>query len=1239
MFVDTDYTVELIRQNGQELGLVISQLVNQDGTNGLIVSDISKTSPAAGKIRVGDIILEVNGVCLRQMKYADAVYRIKTAGEVVRLGLSRSMNKKQIWQNSFTSLPALGKQNRALGVNARTKKVYAQSMDNLGGLGVELVSRIFVKSVDEGGLGEKFGLREGDRLVSLNGISAAHLSLVDTANMLRRQHPVLTVARDSESSDLQANSWCTVGDYPVHVPQHAPLITDGKSWSRRFRSPRLKCESSGDVSSRQKNGDVHFSSFRDFDSRVSVSADERPQRRSVHEMPRFPPSESDSDMRSIFVSDPNLFQLQSQPGHLHEAAELWASDSSDGRSTYCPSTDTLERNYVEKELPDDISKTHIKPIKKRQVLFRVDPNRGTGLSLVGGNLSGVFIADVQPDSLADQAGISKGDKITKINNMSLKGWTKEEVALALIADDEPAVLELIHKPEICVRLEQVALPCESFQVRAYFDYTPDRGIFNPTTSVTSKQMPELDIAEGDIFNVTDTFVDGVFGNWVASKVYPAAGHLGVIPNVQRAESYVRKFHSRILNQRGPTRQRLLVPPYEKVIKLNYYPFPRPVVIYGPLSALARYRLKQVAPEILIPKGDQGSDADIIKFVLPPVNATGAQKEGSNGPAGLIRVSAIKADMQQGYHSLLDINPMAVQRLILLGIPPIVILIIPSSKQQLKKLLRYYWNLDRKSPALTHPTQVVQSRDNIKDLVGQMWKEITALREYKAHIITDSVPLIASSSGNITFSEIEWLRNLVAVIKHQQQMPVWVGEETQIAHEVVRLGRKQNEDRENIYFTTHQELSPFAKEQDEQDATCAKAVSTENGHLHKLFSEVEVTAPNCARTGILSSPSFSERTQALSDALVNYRLLSSKLARYSMLQSRIAEPDNESSSPSSRRNCISEIKGSSPNASNGNVNGSPPNQIQTNGRAGENGDHYTTPDHPVNSALSRICNAPIMDMTLPLTMDALGVCLRAAAIFMGEGGSTPTEGSNQFIDEDFLCGRTEINGERNVETMHPTDKFLQSPTLLPVFADQMGTMSATMRDSLSLKSLQIPSSKQILAECAGEFGSEGGMLELPEYQVRLRIPVSALPSEGRKQKLFLRIYDCSGDECKWSTNVSLHLKRVLSPMVMCGPKGLRFKTPVELSVPQYHFESDSNEDSDEPNENGHKASEVKLLCASAMSTSTSADEESLQNMGRKKPPQWQEVPMRQTDVAHAGGSSDGLASFPKESRISILIDHF
>ncbi|VDP88056.1 unnamed protein product [Schistosoma mattheei] len=129
-------------------------------------------------------------------------------------------------------------------------------------------------------------------------------------------------------------------------------------------------------------------------------------------------------------------------------------------------------------------------------------------------------------------------------------------------------------------------------------------------------------------------------------------------------------------------------------------------------------------------------------------------------------------MKRGYHCLLDIGPTAIERLALLGIPPIVILINPSSEYQLKVLLKHYWQFNKTSSALFIPSRVSsRTRPTIKEMVTTLWNSVIYLRQYKSHVITDTVPLLNITSKENSFSEIEWLRNLSEVIRHQQNSPV------------------------------------------------------------------------------------------------------------------------------------------------------------------------------------------------------------------------------------------------------------------------------------------------------------------------------------------------------------------------------------------------------------------------------------------------------------------------------------
>ncbi|VDP91562.1 unnamed protein product [Echinostoma caproni] len=205
----------------------------------------------------------------------------------------------------------------------------------------------------------------------------------------------------------------------------------------------------------------------------------------------------------------------------HGADDQWGNlaDTLDLSNDYSTSNETItgprgrvDRSRVRETRPvsgvESDSTSRI-----RSVRFQIDPHRGTGMSLVGGNLTGVFVSSVQPDSVADQAGIGEADQLMKINGLDLTEWTKEEVALALIAEDGPVVLELRHDPVAYVTVRETREACDSMYVRAYFTLWPNTA---QTPRAAQSEPGEISISEGDIFHVVDTFVDGVFGNWLCA---------------------------------------------------------------------------------------------------------------------------------------------------------------------------------------------------------------------------------------------------------------------------------------------------------------------------------------------------------------------------------------------------------------------------------------------------------------------------------------------------------------------------------------------------------------------------------------------------------------------------------------------------------------------------------------------------------------------------------------------------
>nr|CAD7398018.1 unnamed protein product [Timema poppensis] len=88
--------------------------------------------------------------------------------------------------------------------------------------------------------------------------------------------------------------------------------------------------------------------------------------------------------------------------------------------------------------------------------------------------------------------------------------------------------------------------------------------------------------------------------------------------------------------------------------------------------------------------------------------------------------------------------------------------------------------------------------------------------------------------------------------------------------------------------------------------------------------------------------------------------------------------------------------------------------------------------------------------------------------------------------------------------------------------------------------------EVVATARGVFTHEGGTLSSSETGVAIIIPPGALPS-GTSQEIYFKVcrdnsmlppFDDSKDET------------LLSPLVMCGPHGIKFDAPVELRLPHW-----------------------------------------------------------------------------------------
>ncbi|PAA51069.1 hypothetical protein BOX15_Mlig006899g2, partial [Macrostomum lignano] len=330
-----------------------------------------------------------------------------------------------------------------------------------------------------------------------------------------------------------------------------------------------------------------------------------------------------------------------------------------------------------------------------------DPDGSIGVRLDGGNAVGIFVRQVAPGGPADRAGVRPGDRLVAVDRRSLVRATKEEALLALLPQSmppRPLRLSVLPDPAGYRAFASGRQPGDRFHVRAHFNH--------------AKPAPnEAVIRRGDVFLVQDTLAGGVVGAWEAVRVHPppAEAAVSLIPNQFRAEQ---------LAMAAAAAGRDLAtafPPYERVA-LRRAAFPRPVVVFGPFADIVRRHLLDSLPE---------------KFELPPQTAQS------------VKLSAIKSVMVRGRHPVLDLNPVAVDRLCYAQLAPIVLLIRASNRQVIKKL--------RRAPGSK-----------------RLHQECLRLEQLCGHLFTDVCTVEQPDLGHV-------LRGLERLIDMQQGQLLWLGE--------------------------------------------------------------------------------------------------------------------------------------------------------------------------------------------------------------------------------------------------------------------------------------------------------------------------------------------------------------------------------------------------------------------------------------------------------------------------------
>ncbi|KAF7237056.1 Tight junction protein ZO-3, partial [Varanus komodoensis] len=374
--------------------------------------------------------------------------------------------------------------------------------------------------------------------------------------------------------------------------------------------------------------------------------------------------------------------------------------------------------------------------------------RNIGLRLTGGNEVGIFVASVQEGSPAEMQGIQEGDQILQVNERLFLNLTREE-AVQYLMDLRPGEEVELHTQNKLDAYRKIvkSTKADSFYIRTHFDF--------------EKETPSgLSFTRGEVFHVVDTMYRGKMGCWLAWRMGKDFQETdkGIIPNKSRAEQIASQESALKSSQAASTssgnraefwkfrglrgakktlwksREDLSVltkqgrfPPYERVV-LKKATFKRPVVILGPIADIAMHKLNFEMPDQFEVAGSVFKDDGLTK---------------------VIKLETVWEIARQDKHALLDITPVAVERLRYIQYFPIVIFCEPESRQGVKAMRKWLAPESKKS-----------SR--------RLFAQATKMRKYCSHLFTATISLAGSSDS--------WYQSLKEIIWTEQGQLVWMSEE-------------------------------------------------------------------------------------------------------------------------------------------------------------------------------------------------------------------------------------------------------------------------------------------------------------------------------------------------------------------------------------------------------------------------------------------------------------------------------
>ncbi|XP_009469942.1 PREDICTED: protein scribble homolog [Nipponia nippon] len=462
---EEELTLTIVRQTG---GLGISIAGGKGSTpykgddEGIFISRVSEEGPAArAGVRVGDKLLEVNGVSLHCAEHHVAVEALRGSGSSVSMTVLRERMVEP--ENAITVTPLrpeddYSPRERRGGLRfperpegaPPTERYSTCLMRNEKGLGFSIAggkgstpyragdTGIFISRIAEGGAAHRDGiLRVGDRVISINGVDMTEARHDQAVALLTASSPTIVLLVEREGAEQLSE-----GDSPgvPRVRMHSPPPPPSHGESPPEETPSL-----------QKN-------------RLSKGLEDQYPIEEIHLVKAGGPlglsivGGSDHSSHPFGIHEPGVFISKVIPRGLASRSGLRVGDrilevnSIDLRhATHQEAVNALLSNTQELTM---LVRRDPPPPGMQEICIEKAPGEKLGISIRGGAKGhagnpfdptdeGIFISKVSSSGAAARDGRLKvGMRILEVNHQSLLGMTHTE-AVQILRSVGDALLVLV----------------------------------------------------------------------------------------------------------------------------------------------------------------------------------------------------------------------------------------------------------------------------------------------------------------------------------------------------------------------------------------------------------------------------------------------------------------------------------------------------------------------------------------------------------------------------------------------------------------------------------------------------------------------------------------------------------------------------------------------------------------------------------------------------------------------------